>query len=267
MSRRSRDGIVLDNVGGTSEAAQYAETKPVVQRDGTDRNLAHASIVMLDRVLFRLLRNEVRDLVENQEKTERLLLQFFDATVLTEEIGEWVEYVTVNPPTVTMGYPRSTARFPCFSIVMEGEEESMKFVGNYAGTKLGDAPGDDADYVGSMFDQSLAVYIYDHNPDGVAMLYHLAKMIVLAGSDALTASGAMDLHLSGGDLSPQEAYIPVDMFARRLLVGLKSTQTVERLRRQPRASRVTVSGVHASDVVVDGRRGGVHHSPHECDDE
>jgi hypothetical protein len=265
MSRRSRDRIVvLDNVGGTNEAQTYAETAAVVARDGTDRNYEHASIVALDRVILRLLRDELADLIAHPDKLDRLFHQILGETVKQAEVDEWVAYVVDQQPCVSSAYPHSGSHFPGFFIVLEGDEESKTFVGNDVGAKLGNAPGDDADYKGSFFDQTHGIFIYAQNPDAVAMLYYLGKMILLGGSDALTAAGAMDLHLSGGELSPQEAYIPVDMFLRKLTVRLMAPMTVEKLRRQPHASRVRVTGVHASDVVVDGRRGGVHHRP-DCD--
>jgi hypothetical protein len=178
--------------------------------------------------------------------------------ITVEERNQYVRNFQQKPPTVVMGYPRvDTARFPCISIVLESEQENEGALDHFMGHSLmEDNPKRPEEFVGAMFDQTFGVYIYAEHPDVCLYLYHFAKLILLGSHEVLEGCGIIDPEFSGGELAPDEGYLPENMFVRVLKVSLKSLQTVPHILR-PDPSRARITGIFVDDIVVSGIRGGV----------
>jgi hypothetical protein len=107
-----------------------------------------------------------------------------------------------------------------------------------------------------MFSQSYGIYVYAENPDVCLYLYQFAKAILIGSHVTLEGCGIIDIHLSGTELSPEETYIPENMFVRVCRISMKSLFTVPEIL-HPDPARVRIAGIWVNDIVVSGIRGGV----------
>ena len=114
------------------------------------------------------------------------------------------------------------------------------------------------------FDTSIqhtyGIYVYAQNPDQVIYLYQFAKMVLFGAKQALECAGFINTRFSGGEISPEEMYLPENMYARVLRLQCVAPITVPRLTGGP----ATITAIHMHDIVVDGIRGGV--TPYEAED-
>jgi hypothetical protein len=254
MSRKQR---LLRNLGGTTSAATpEAPDAPEVMR---------TNIVLVERIVLAILRSEVERLSKDTSECTRFFSHFFDPIAGPTERAEFVRNFVRRPPTVVLGYPRTSAEFPCVSIVLGSEEETQNAVGDFITQTASDSPERDArEYVGATFSQSYMIYIYAEHPDVVMYLYQFVKLCLFGAKQTFLESGCTEVSFSGGELSPDEGYLPENMFVRYLQVRAQAQVTIPKLLVvDPRRMRVT--GIHMHDVVVDGMRGGV--TPYAEDDE
>jgi hypothetical protein len=218
------------------------------------------SVVMPERVILALLRSEVERLSDTSAHDDllRFFSHFFDPMITVKERDSYIGNFQKQPPVARLGYPRTSATFPCFAIVMERDQMDQEALGKYLGqTRPGDPIDDAEEYTGSMFEQTYGIYIYAEHPDVCLYLYHFAKAVLLGSHVTLQECGIIDPQYDGNEMIPQEDYLPENMFVRRLGVTLKSLHTIPVvLSADP--GRVRVTGIWADDLVVSGIRGGVH---------
>jgi hypothetical protein len=246
-----KDKTLLRNLGGEVEAGVTDFF------DGPDQAQSRVSVVLGERLLLAVLRSEVARLAADQAEATRFFSHIFDPTMSAADRAKFVAKFVAEPPTTVLSYPRTSAEFPCFAVVLDSETEVQPLLGDHVGeTVEGEDEDEPAEYQGSIFEHVHAVYTYAEHPDIVAYLYQLSKLILLGAKPALMRSGLIDVSFAGGELSPEEMYLPDNMFARQLRVTSKSAQTVPRLL-SPDPARVRLGGIFREDVVVDGIRGAV----------
>jgi hypothetical protein len=249
MSRSSRKA--KRNLGGTeAEAVTSFFGEPQLTE-------ARTNIVMIERVLLAVIRSEVERLRADTNELTRFFSHFYDPIAGEEERARFVANFQAQPPVTVLGYPRTTAQFPCFAVVLESENESQNVLDDYVGESL---PGEDVDeaaeYRGAIFDHTYSVYVFAEHPDVVAYLYQFVKLVLFGAKPFLVQAGLIDPHFSGGELSPEEMYLPENMFARVFRITASALVTVPRLL-DPDPVRVRLAGIFMNDIVVDGIRGGV----------
>lgn len=230
---------------------------------------SRTNVVMIERVLLAVLRSEVDRLAKDEAEATRFFSHFFDPLAGVKERKAFVENFRKQPPTVVLGYPRVTAEFPVFAVILESEQETDETVGDYLGQTLPDEiVSEPAEYEGAVWEHTYGIYIYAENPDVCVYLYQFAKMVLFGAKLALTQSGLIDPSFSGGELSPEEMYVPEHMYSRVLRVTAKAVMSVPALLSVDPA-RVRLGGLFLDDVVVGGVRGGVHPIPRreECADD
>lgn len=253
MTRKAKANV--KNMGGTYENTiePYFDAPQLAQ--------ARTSISMLERILLHLLRSEIARLKDNEPELDRYFSHFFDPTAGAEDRGRFVTNFMREPPVVVMGYPRAAGEFPCFSIILESEEETdPELLGDYAGQTVEGEDGPLAEYQGGFFQHTYGIYVYAQNPDQVIYLYQFAKMVLFGAKQALECAGFINTRFSGGEISPEEMYLPENMYARVLRLQCVAPITVPRLTGGP----ATITAIHMHDIVVDGIRGGV--TPYEAED-
>jgi hypothetical protein len=87
---------------------------------------------------------------------------------------------------------------------------------------------------------------------------------VFGAKPLFLSNGMTDVTISGGEVAPDEQYLPDNMFLRTLTVSGHSMFTVPSFALTDRR-RLRVLGLYRDDVVVDGVRGGI--TPTRFDDE
>lgn len=217
---------------------------------GAPTTANYAAVLMVERILKRLMETAITMLKDNPKEATRFFSHFFDISIGTDERDQVVRAFLQAPPKVVLGYTRAGAELPCYSIVMLSEEESDAFLGDYVGTE------DDVEYLGADFDATYAIYTYATHPDMAQILYQVSKAIVHSGKGLLFHEGAMSVTLGGGELTPDENYMPENMFVRVLKVTIKHPYSAPQL--LPANPKKLRTLVYACDVNVDGIQGGVH---------
>jgi hypothetical protein len=247
------------NLGGTTAQDDPRFADPFF--DGPSQAELRTSIVLPERLIRRVLVDEVDRLSGDVDECRRFFSHFFDPTVA--DIAERESYVKsfiANPPKTTLGYPRTMGEWPIFSITLTSDEETepaalAKYVGQ---TLPGEKPpgGEDQEYEGAFWEQTNSVLIMAPHPDQALFLYHFAKLSLFGAREAFVQAGIIDPTYSGGELNPQEVYLPDNAFGRILNISFKVMQTVPKLYTYRDGRRLRVGGIFGSDVVVDGMRGG-----------
>jgi len=257
MNRKSR---LKRNLGGTTAEEDPRFSEPFF--DGPGQAELRTSIVFPERLLRKILIDEVDRLAANEDELRRFFTHFFDPTISSAERESYVQNFKDNPPRTTIGYPRSIGDWPIYAITLTSDEESdsESALARYVGETLPgeNAPGgEDAYYEGGFFDQSNAVLIASQHPDQTLYLYHFAKLALFGAREAIHNAGMLEPHFGGAELSPQELYLPDNVFARVLNISFKTMVTVPKLYSHRDGRRLRVTGIFGSDIVVDGMRGGV----------
>ena len=248
MSRK--DKANPRNLGGTLENS----IEPFFE--GPALANARTSIVLLERIILNLLRSEVARLAANESELTRFFSHFFDPTAGAEERARFVTNFMREPPATVIGYPRASGDFPCFAIILESEEETdPQLMGDYMGMTLDGEPGEAAEYEGGFFQNTYGIYVYAQNSDVAVYLYQFAKMVLFGAKTALQCAGFTGLSFSGGELSPEEMYLPDNMYARVLRIQATAPMSVPKLVIDP--AKVRILGLYMDDIVVDGTRGTV----------
>ncbi len=220
---------------------------------------------MPERVILGILRTECERLAqpENEDQLRRFFGHFFDPMIGEEEREQYVRNFQRHPLTPVLGYPRTSATFPCLSLIMERDVETDAAMNNLIGQTIpGEVIGAASRYNGSMYEKTYGLFIYATHPDVCLYMYHLAKMILVGSHETLAEYGIIDPSFEGTEMLPEENLLPENMFVRRLGVTCKSMETVPDIL-SPDPERVRVTGIYANDTVVSGQRGGVDPCPPE----
>lgn len=235
---------------GKREVRENRNIGPVIYEQEVG---AQDAILLVERLLKNLLQTTTNWLKDDEDACRRFFSHFFDSTVTEEEREEFVTNFTTKPPKTILGYARSAAQYPCFSIVTESEEESENVLGDYLGLDPDDAP---VEYTGSIDDATYAIYVYSGHPEVTLYLYQYGKAVAHAGKKLLLSQGVLEARISGGELGPEEVYLPDNTFVRVIRVHTKQTFSVPRiLLTDPILQRIT--GLYVNDINVDGIQGGV----------
>jgi len=209
-----------------------------------------AALLLVERLLKRLLETAIAQLLAKPADAERYFSHFFDSAVSTKERDQFLNAFRATPPRVVIGYARSGAELPCFSVVLTSEEETDTFLADFTGQE------GDEEYRGAFFTATYTVYTYATHPDMGQILYQLSKAVVHSGKRLLLSEGCMEIVLGGGELAPDENYMPENMFVRALRVTIKHPYSAPFfLPVDPAKLRVLI---FACDVNVDGVQGQAH---------
>lgn len=222
---------------------------PVLTIPGTDGPVTE-SITMVERFLLRLLRVTIDYLKDNPAETKRLFRHLFDATVNDEEIDQLIIEFNKNTPKVQQGYAREAAEFPLYAIVMLNEEEQDTPIGQYMGID----EDEHEEFIGSTFKSTFGIFCYSNNADYTGYLWHLAKAIVLGGIKLLLSNGVNEVSMSGGDLTPEDARMPPNLYVRVLNVITVQPTHVPRILT---SFTTQLLGLHLSHLRIDGVLGGI----------
>lgn len=218
---------------------------------------ARTNVINIERLLVALLSSEVTRLREEESLLRMYMSHLFDAVIGPQEREEFITNFMSRPPEVVLGYPRTSTQFPCFAIVLQSDQETDNFIGDFGGETEDDEESEDyLEYNAAICNNSYGLYVYAEHPDVCLYLYYIAKMIVFGAREFLLANGLTEVRVSGGEVSPDEQYLPDNMFLRVLTIEGKSIFSVPNFAIADRR-RLRVLGLYRDDVVVDGVRGGV----------
>jgi hypothetical protein len=242
MTKKRRDA---KNLGGTIG----------IDRDVPPLSAARTNVINIERLLVKLLRAEVERFKEDTD----LLRKFFRHKFITN--------FQRLPPEVVLGYPRTSTQFPCFAVILQEDAEDQNFIGDFAGETEDDEeidPNGYMEYAGVLCNNAYGVFIYAQHPDVCLYLYYFAKMVIFGAKPFFLSNGMTEVTIDGGEVAPDEQYLPDNMFIRTLTVRGQSMFTVPQFALANRR-RLRLLGLYRDDVVVDGVQGGI--TPTRFDDD
>jgi hypothetical protein len=186
---------------------------------------------MLERLLFIALQDGIAETLAKPALMERFFRETRELSL--EEIAGIRTFFEAQPPNIIHAYPRTDSKFPLFAIVLANETESQQFLGDQGGmvgfgvdllgeaTLDGDDPDLGANEIASIEDQTYMVLVATRNPDTTIYYYQLAKFWLKRARAFLKQQGVSNLTFSGGDLAPDERYMPANLFVRQLTIQCK----------------------------------------------
>lgn len=231
----------------------------VVPEDATTTlAAARNNVALIERLMKQILVQSVDLLQGDTNEAKRFFSHWFDTTVSTEEVDQFVAEFQRNPPRVVIGYPRSAAEFPVIGIVLQEEQEDLKFMDDYLGQTLEGEEGEAADYSGSVWKKTYSFDIYAQHPDIISYLYQFVKSVVVSSDAVLMACGVIDTGpLSGTPLTPVgEQWAGDNMFMRQVIMPALAVESVPRLL-DPDPANIRLAGLFMDDVNVEGVQGSV----------
>lgn len=212
--------------------------------------------MMLERILFNVLAAGREEINENPEFLEHFFQDEQGPGLSKAEIDQirtyWQNVQALDPDgskqigvSIVHQFPRETTIFPCWAIVLLGEQEDQQVLGDEAGY-IGDQ-GEDV--LSSFWAKSYAIFTYVPQSPLLALYYYeLCKFFVTRGRPFLkSAAGGYTLStkFSGGDMAPDPRYDPAIMFVRRFQVDLTRE---ERVLGNPQLRARTVRGIHVPET-------------------
>lgn len=234
---------------------QYEETIEQYPARAPLQAAQRTSITIPERIYWAILSTEVERLSKDEAEAHRLFGHMLDPLIGATERKEFVAAFIATPPSVVMGYPRSSTEFPCLAIVSESENEDTSALAGQLGTSLEGERGEAIDAKGSIWECVHGIYVYAEHPVLCLYLYNFVKLIMTAADEVLANAGMIDPHFSGGELSPNEAYLPENMFLRVFRVSAKAVFSAPILITDPASIRL--GGLFRTDVNVEGIQGAV----------
>lgn len=113
---------------------------------------------------------------------------------------------------VIHSYAREETEFPVWSIVLAGEEEGMRPLGD-EGPDMDD---DEHPESVALWDSTYKVLVYSKLPDLTVQLYHLLQQVLISRRQELRIRGGLTnlSKLSGAELAPDSVWLPQFLFVR-----------------------------------------------------
>ncbi len=226
---------------------------------------------MLERAIFEVLKQGREKATEDSE----FLVQFFCSLGggITEtearEIKTYWDSITIPnedyPDSPQKGvdiihsYPRGpNAKFPCWSIVLMGENEGSDKTSRFLGDEVDDLYDDNDNYVGdclgSLWDATYGIYVFAKSPDLCIYYYELVRFFMTRARPllkSLTGGQVLDTAFSGADMSPDPRYAPTHMFVRRFTIQARTAQTVLSAVQSQRGT--SIGGIHRGPTPAEGQ--------------
>lgn len=143
--------------------------------------------------------------------------------VSADEAAKVEEFIQANPPNVVFQFPRETDRFPIWSIVLAGAEESDAVLGEQTDLLNEEEAAEVGRhaYVGmpryiSQYSFDVAVISYAKNPAVCLWYTRLAQVILTRARHYFTKLNYVNSDIAIADLAPDEGLQPGQLFTREL---------------------------------------------------
>lgn len=116
-----------------------------------------------------------------------------------------------KPIRVQHGYPQADIRVPLVAILLQGESQSQRFLG-----EMGQLPQGGMNGPGSIWDSNYQLMCYAENADACQYIYELTRAILLLKHKDMAQAGLLSPSYSGQDIAPDPRYLPANLFVRVL---------------------------------------------------
>lgn len=212
---------------------------------------------MIERLIYSALSDELDEL----ERDPTALTRFLQLLGLSSTEAAAVRTnFEARRPMIVHNYPRlKEVQFPLYAIILDSENESTSFVGDFEGmiteeqaAELGDHGLFGRDVIGALFSARYSIWTaVEEHPDRTLYYYQIAKYALMKRRDVLKAQGIIGMRFSGRDFRPEQTYMPSYLFVRRLDVECVYDFSI--VGNAPADSPVvSVGGIYVQDGVTEG---------------
>lgn len=212
---------------------------------------------MIERHLYEVLTESLQAIVQHPTQIDEI----FRRRGLEEEelvrIRATVLRFAGREHPVIHNFARDDVQMPVWSIILAGEAEETRFLGDEAGF-LGEDETDEpmsGEVLSSLFRSTYQILIYSEHPDVTLYLYTLAKAFVVSNRhEIMRRAQVLEVGpIGGADLAPDTEWLPANLFVRALSVGVLYEE------QQPgpgQGLRIrSVTGIHVRDGTPDAGTG------------
>lgn len=217
---------------------------------------------MYERVLSNIIKEGIKLLAGNDALLRMALgAPNWEESELDTLVEEWKGD---KKPRVFHGFARAGAQLPSYAVVLTNEQETGEYLDAGGVTYVDEisafveeveaALGTTVDVEIRRFQFGYQVFTFAEHPDVALAYYNALRSIFLGAFTKLTAAGFENPSYSGMDLSPQQQYLPENVFARVLSVsGYAHVLTAAGVSLGPWATRraTRVEGIHVANAVRD----------------
>lgn len=179
---------------------------------------------MLERILYTTLTDGLRQVAASPTALRAFVeaLPGLEAPAETQAVADLVKAFAAQPRPVIHGYARDDTQFPVWSIVLAGEQEDIR--------SLGDESDDDDEtgqpILSSVWNSTYQILVYSLHPDTTLYLYQLLRALLLQRRHEMIRLGdLMNVSaISGAELSPDQVYMPAFLFTRGITMTAQAEQ-------------------------------------------
>jgi hypothetical protein len=173
--------------------------------------------MMFERVLYTVLKDALEQFVQNKPVIDSFLAeQALEDEIERESVRDIILKFAQQKKPIIHSYARDDTKFPVWAIVLSGESEGMRC--------LGDESDDDDEYgepiKSSIWNATFQILVYSEHPDVTLYLYSILKGLILERRVELIRRGNLldTPSINGGEVSPDQVYMPAFLFVRALTI-------------------------------------------------
>lgn len=216
-------------------------------------------MIFIERIIYEILDNAITRITNDTNIFKNFLI---NGGISEEEAKRQVTNFTNRPPVVVHNYARLEGPFPCFAIVLGGENNDIDYLGE-DDTAL-DSDGEyQVDEDGNLIDPHIrrwshayTIFVYANHPDTCLYYYYLVKQILQESRSLMQNEDLDEFVFNGADLAAQAQYMPADMFARQFTIACKSDDTYNETFRPGIGLGRSIEGIHVSEDNEPNELGG-----------
>lgn len=195
--------------------------------------------MMIERIIYDVLKAGIQWVKDNPSMLETIFTE--DMCLPLDEAVKIKDSFVNNPPDVIMNYARRDASFPLWAIILEAENQSMNYLGDFGFIN----PENNYDEIVQEWTHNYMVISYAENPDISLYYYQICKWIITGSVRKFTDVGLYSMNLRGSDLAPDGNFLPAGLFGRKLSIKLNSPYSAPELFNRSESGRgKAIRGIH-----------------------
>jgi len=201
-----------------------------------------------------------KDIRDNTDKTKTIIYYLFNDTKFQnfDFYKSALEFLTreADHPRqiqVRMGFDSSRASLPTIHITLPSERSGQQGLGldeGYEDNEVDITEGKESPIYIRTYDCQYSLILTSENVLEITLLYNLLKGLLISSLDILELNGLRNIKLSGQDMQLSENIVPVNVFARGLMLDFFYEVFVKKLLPNNLINHLTFQGTPLGENSV-----------------
>lgn len=211
-------------------------------------------MIFIERMIKSILAEGLQEFIDNPVKFKEFLI---DGGLTETEAAEQQAFFEETPPNIILGHARTGDGFPLWVIMLGSETTDQDYLdeaGSFIdenGSEYIDDHGNPIDYHIRRWAHSYPIITMTTHPDVTLYYYYLSKYIMQEKRTRLQDLALDEITFSGNELTPDEKYLPSDLFVRQLVISLKSDDSYRETYRPGVGLGKRIEGIHSPEEDTD----------------